>query len=392
MATLPPVTVLPQATVQDTFPDVLNEVYNGTIIGEDIWLSCYKSEEPSVHGKVGTGLHAVDRDTVELRGRDGVQLERAKDFTYRASCEALGVDTQVLLPVQTYADPVRSETKLPHQISAFDVTADASLLACAFADGTLTVQHLPALASSGSPYPPRQQHRADPVASGRLHLSTIVAVQLLPGPSPILASAGADFRLHITPLPVQGPSATSVLQPSATLTGHTRALTCLTALGNLEGISGGVTLASGAKDGTLRLWDVATGSQSAVLGMHGLKTPAALASSLTQPHTIWTALSDGSLQAFDVRARASVQIVEANALGCGPLAALDAYNDSALLLGGGRGVAGVYEPRADHMRARAARLLAEKMAFPISQRSTRTCQGWRRSLFSGTSRAYDLRG
>ena len=52
MSTLPTVAVLPQATVQDTFPDVLNEVHSGAIIGEDIWLSCYKSGEPSVHGKV----------------------------------------------------------------------------------------------------------------------------------------------------------------------------------------------------------------------------------------------------------------------------------------------------------------------------------------------------
>ncbi|KZV65401.1 WD40 repeat-like protein [Peniophora sp. CONT] len=352
MSVIPNVTVLPQATVQDTFPDVLNEVHNGTIIAEDIWLSCYKSGEPSVHGKVGTGLHAVDRGTVELSGRDGVQFERVQDFKYRARCETLGVDTQMLLPVQSYADPVRSETKLPHQISAFDVSSDTSLLASAFSDGTLTVQHLRAIATSGSPYPPRQQYILEPVASARLHLSTIAAVQLLPGPSPILASAGADFRLHVTPLPSPVSPTTSAIQPSTTLTGHTRALTSLIVLDQTVSGSGTVTLASGGKDGTLRLWDVSTASQLSVLGTHGLKIPTSLAVSAADPHVVWTALSDGGAQAFDARSRTSTHIVEPDALGCGPLASIATCDDGALLLGGGRGVVGVYDPRAGQMRAR----------------------------------------
>jgi hypothetical protein len=71
----PPVT-LPAATIQDDFATVLSEVHTGLIPSENVWLSCYKDGELSVHGKIAISLHERDRDRVELVGTGGVELTR----------------------------------------------------------------------------------------------------------------------------------------------------------------------------------------------------------------------------------------------------------------------------------------------------------------------------
>ena len=71
---MPSPVTLPAATIQDDFTTVLSEVYAGIIPSENIWLSCYKDGEPSVHGKISVSLHEKDRDRVELVGAGGVEL------------------------------------------------------------------------------------------------------------------------------------------------------------------------------------------------------------------------------------------------------------------------------------------------------------------------------
>jgi proteasomal ATPase-associated factor 1 len=73
---VPPPVNLPTATIQDDFTTVLSEVHAGIIPSENIWLSCYKDGEPSIHGKVAISLHEQDRDRVELTGVGGVELTR----------------------------------------------------------------------------------------------------------------------------------------------------------------------------------------------------------------------------------------------------------------------------------------------------------------------------
>lgn len=81
LAVPPPVT-LPTATIQDDFTTVLSEVHGGVIPAENIWLSCYKDGEPSIHGKVAISLHEQDRDRVELTGVGGVELTRTSQVRY----------------------------------------------------------------------------------------------------------------------------------------------------------------------------------------------------------------------------------------------------------------------------------------------------------------------
>ena len=73
---MPSTVTLPTATIQDDFTAVLSEVHGGIIPSENIWLSCYKDGEPSVHGKIAVSLHERDRDRIELVGTAVVELTR----------------------------------------------------------------------------------------------------------------------------------------------------------------------------------------------------------------------------------------------------------------------------------------------------------------------------
>ena len=73
---MPSPVTLPAATIQDDFTTVFSEVHAGIIPSENVWLSCYKDGEPSVHGKIAVSLHEKDRDRVELVGTGGVELTR----------------------------------------------------------------------------------------------------------------------------------------------------------------------------------------------------------------------------------------------------------------------------------------------------------------------------
>ena len=79
---MPSPVTLPAATIQDDFTTVLSEVHAGIIPSENIWLSCYKDGEPSVHGKIAVSLHEQDRDRVELVGAGGVELTRTSQVKH----------------------------------------------------------------------------------------------------------------------------------------------------------------------------------------------------------------------------------------------------------------------------------------------------------------------
>ncbi|KAI0316387.1 WD40-repeat-containing domain protein [Amylostereum chailletii] len=353
---------LPIATIQHDFLDVLSDVYAGTVPSENVWLSCYKEGEPSVHGKVDVRLHQQDRELVVLNGRDGVQMERISNCRYRARCDSLGITSvNILNPTQTYADPIQSDARLPHQIPCFDISSSSSttILASALSDGSVSLYELGPEASprARSPYTPCPSHSTTPFAMGELHKSTITAIHILPRTSPVLVSAGFDFRIHVTPI-LPSSSTVMTLAPSNTLTGHTRAITSLIPLLDSAVISGG-------KEGTIRLWDIGTG-QTAMWSTRGMCAPSAFASTGEDRNTVWTALADGSAQAFDVRARDSVATVEAAVTGSKSLnsAACDA-NGQRLVLGGSDGIVSEVDLRTISLRARWRRSGASVEALAI---------------------------
>ena len=71
--------ILPIVSIQHDFQSVVSDVNDGIVGEEDIWISCYKTGESSVHGKARVSLGERGENgsrEIELRGRDGVLLER----------------------------------------------------------------------------------------------------------------------------------------------------------------------------------------------------------------------------------------------------------------------------------------------------------------------------
>ncbi|KAF8273509.1 WD40-repeat-containing domain protein [Lactarius quietus] len=339
---VPPSVTLPTATIQDDFTTVLSEVHAGIIPSENIWLSCYKDGEPSVHGKVAISLHEQDRDRIELTGVSGVELTRTSQFRYTARCSGLGIDSvEFISPTEVYADPSRSDERHPRQIPSFAISG--GLLATALLDGTVSIYNLPHSPPVTAPYPVPTTHALQPIVSTKLHKSVINALEIITGtsPKPILASAGSDFTIHLTPLPVSSTSSSPspALTPLQSSKGHMRPVTALLPCAN-------GTLLSASKDGSLRLWDIRSGAQKA---MWATQQPAvALASDASGP--VWVALADGSLQSLDTRASAPETKL---ATGTAAARAIAVSGDGReIALGGADGTAVLFDVRGDSIRRR----------------------------------------
>ena len=75
---------LPVITVQHTYPDVIHEVKEGIIPSEKFWVSCYKTDEQSFHGKVLVELDEVNRDLVILKPEEEILEVQAEGKSVRA--------------------------------------------------------------------------------------------------------------------------------------------------------------------------------------------------------------------------------------------------------------------------------------------------------------------
>lgn len=74
--------ILPIATVQDGFQSIIDDVFNGLVPEDNFWLSCYKTGEQSVHGKVHLSLNERDRNLVDYEGQGGVQFAKETGVSY----------------------------------------------------------------------------------------------------------------------------------------------------------------------------------------------------------------------------------------------------------------------------------------------------------------------
>lgn len=68
---------LPIVTIQPDFNSVISDVRDGAVPDESFWLSCYKTGETSVHGKVRAKLDERDRNLVTFEGSGGVDFKQA---------------------------------------------------------------------------------------------------------------------------------------------------------------------------------------------------------------------------------------------------------------------------------------------------------------------------
>ncbi|KAJ8490196.1 hypothetical protein ONZ51_g2455 [Trametes cubensis] len=307
-------TVLPICTVQHDFQTVVKDVLDGLAPEDTFWISCYKQGQPSVHGKATATLDERDRNLVLYEGRDGVQFRSHGQDRYSVGCPALSLDeTCIATPVASYQISV--DLRKQSQITAFDVAPDGSQFATGYHDGSVYIR--PTSGPSAAP----------PSATSKAHVSTVTSLRFFPS-SRVLLTAGADFSLSILSAdpPESSSYTTTKVNPARTLRGHTRAVTS-TAI-----IARGRNVLSGSKDGTIRLWDMPSGSQIRTLaaGTNHFVPVIALSagerwdtygsgpeaeSQSTSPESldprevdtadkvVFCALQDGSFESFDLRTK-----------------------------------------------------------------------------------------
>ena len=143
-------------------------------------------------------------------------------------------------------------------------------------------------------------HVIQPIVTTKLHRSVVNALEILPGtsPDPLLASAGSDFTINITRLPISSSSTPPSLAPLLSFKGHLRPVVALLPLPN-------DALLSASTDGSLRQWDIQSGAQKAVWTMPKPAVALAAATDDASGCTAWVALADGDVRLVDTRANTS---------------------------------------------------------------------------------------
>ncbi|CAE6496685.1 unnamed protein product [Rhizoctonia solani] len=260
--TLP--TSLPQVTIQADAFTAIEDVEQGVIENEDIWISCYDSSMPSVHGKVAVMISDEDRTQCAFKGRDGVQCERIQNTIFAVSCPALHIDNRSIhFPTHVITLPevtsTKTSSKLDKGINNLDISPDGELWVAALGNGSVLVGAGPSKARKDTPAP----------LEGNYHKGAVSTVQLVkPTTStanPRILSGSEDFSLVLSEFPgfsslaqVNSSALISqtLLPPSIRLTSHTRSVTSARVL------PCGTKAISAGRDGTLRVWDLTPESTS----------------------------------------------------------------------------------------------------------------------------------
>lgn len=218
------VVILPYITVQHDLQEVIQDVSDGTIGAEAFWVSVYRKDSPSVHGKVMVKASMESENQAELEPQGDFDFQRQTSSSFLVECTKLKVPTtSVKMPKQVLKSLVSKG------IDSMDVSPNGSLYVVGGHDGALRVGNV----------------RTDAAEDIRLlkgHIGDILSCKFFPS-SEVVISTSSDLSARIF-------SALDGSNPRI-LQGHTAAVT------DAAIIERGRRVLTTSNDGTLKLWLVA---------------------------------------------------------------------------------------------------------------------------------------
>ncbi|KAK7038670.1 hypothetical protein VNI00_010554 [Paramarasmius palmivorus] len=333
--------LIPITTIQPTFTNVVKEVYDGLIPSENIWVSQYHGTD-STHARFRVSLDEEDRQKIVFEPTNA----ESKKLSLGSSQSSYTVNnTTLLIPTQTYihAEP-------PSRITALAVSDDKSQFAIGLLDGSgylypITPQSTSTPEKYPHPHTPTTQPQAlvDPSIPGnrKAHKSTINALQFFPS-SRVLLSAGADFAIRVFPAeppslsttttsPSNAPN-TNPAHPARTLTAHTRPITSIA----INPLDRGRTVLSASLDGSVRVWNVASGTEVAEKRIrHGGGGVVDMVLE-GEKGRVYTAIQDGSFEVYTVdlvgvEGSASRRIFKSTRSSAGPMSTIAVSTGEAVM-------------------------------------------------------------
>ncbi|WWD15715.1 hypothetical protein CI109_100137 [Kwoniella shandongensis] len=224
---------LPYVDIQHDALAVFDDVEQGVVLREDIWISGYQVGSTSVHGKARVEFEEGGGSS--LTSREGVKVERKSKTNFVVSVSKLGIhDLPVRFPRQVIHPPYKKTSPLdpPLQINSLSLNPKSSHILIGGPDGYALILPISSDASVEKDSVRLQGHVGD-----------VRDVKWFPSGEVIL-TASSDLSLRVFGKDGVNPR---------TFKGHTRAITSTAILGV------GKQLLSGSKDGTIRLWDVGKG-------------------------------------------------------------------------------------------------------------------------------------
>ncbi|KAG7090031.1 hypothetical protein E1B28_011651 [Marasmius oreades] len=288
---------VPIITIQPAFTTVIQEVWSGIIPSEEVWLSRYHQGSDSIHDRIRVTLDEEDRDKVtweSLRGK----LELSRDD----ESGSYGVDSvRLLVPIQHYH---LEETPKARRITSLAISPDQSQFAVGLLDGSIYLYPI-VPPRTAVKYPEPQvaevlhirQTLVEALGKKTAHKSTVTSLRFFPS-SRVLLSGGADFTMSIWPAEPLPPSSmsqkTASPTPARTLMAHTRPISSVA----INPLDRGRTVLSGSADGTVRTWNVSSGSE--VVDRRIRHGGSGLSAMVLDPEaeTLYCALQDGSFEIF----------------------------------------------------------------------------------------------
>ncbi|KAK4053334.1 hypothetical protein OIO90_003946 [Microbotryomycetes sp. JL221] len=223
MAQPPPIQYIPQVTIQHDFPQVINDIKAGLHAVEDIWISCYAHDRPSVHGKARVSDSDETPSGIKLEARHGIDCEMVDLTTLRVSCASLDV------PTTKVKFPSASPLNVKGSLESLDVSPDGSRLVVGGKNGLGRVTSFATGLED---------------VSLRGHASDVSVVKFFPS-NEVVLTGSLDMSARVF-------SALDGSNPR-TLKGHTKAVTGLHLIGR------GKRVLTSSMDGTVKLWQVSDG-------------------------------------------------------------------------------------------------------------------------------------